>query len=339
MEKQITINIATKSIIKVILIILGLVFLYYIRDILLLIVIILILVAGLNPTLMLFDKYGFPRLLSVSLVYLFLFISTGLILYIIIPPVVEQIANIITNIPVLIDKLPESVSPYVYNKIISNQANLFNYSAQIKNIGQQFLEYIISFFGSITTIIMVLVVSFYLLLKHDSVEETFFSFITSDKKNQTIKIYQKISEKLGLWFRNRVVLSVLIGFFVFIALALLNVPYALTLGIIAGILDIVPIIGPIISTIVIAIMITVTGFWWQLAVMLAVIILLHQIEDNIIGPKLMGKVTGLSPVIIILVFAIGAKLGGMIGAVLAIPIAAGVYVLIQEWPSVKKLLF
>lgn len=339
MEKHITFNVSSRTIIKIVLIILGLVFLYLIRDILLLVFIVLIIVAGLNPILMFFDKFKIPRWISVSIAYLLLFAFAALLLYIIIPPAIEQTASLISSVPHLISKLPSSISIYINDKVVSDQQQLFSLSQQLKNISQSLMSYITSFFGSITAMIMILVISFYLLLKHDSVEETFFSFVPEEKRKHSIEIYNKISIKIGNWFRNRILLSLIITVVVFVFLRILNIPYALSLGVLAGILDVVPIIGPIVVAIITALIIALTGIWWQILASLIFYIVLHEIEDNYLGPKLLGKAIGLSPVIIILVFAIGAKLGGIVGAILSIPIAAGVYVLIQNWPYVKKNIF
>lgn len=339
MDKQININITTKTIVKIIISILLLVFLYYIKNIFIIILISLILVAGLDLILMIFDRYKIPRWLSIIIVYLICGLFVVLVFYIIIPPVVEQISNLIVNLPNILTKLPNFISSYLLENHLVDKQGLVIYSTQIKNIGNQLLTYVVSFFGSMSVFIMVITISTFLLLRHDSVEETFLHFFSPEKKKRMLAVYNKISVKLGKWLQSRFLLSLIIIICLFIILKLFHVPYALTLAIMAGILEIIPIIGPIASGTIIVLISYAVGSWWSALIILGLIIGLQQIQDNVVAPKLMGKAVGLSPVVVILVFAIGAELGGIIGAILAIPIAAVIYVIIEEWSEIKRIIF
>ncbi|MHA1381973.1 MAG: AI-2E family transporter, partial [Candidatus Helarchaeota archaeon] len=140
MNKKILIEISTKTIVKIILAILALIFLYFIRDILLLIFIVIIIIAGLDPTLMFFDRYKIPRWISVTFLYLFLTTFFILIIYIIAPPVIEQLVSLINNIPNIIDSLPDAVSSSL-SSYIRNQSEIFSISEQLKNISGSILNY------------------------------------------------------------------------------------------------------------------------------------------------------------------------------------------------------
>ncbi len=339
MQKEIIFNISFKAIIKILLAILFLLFLYLIRDILLLVFVVLIVVAGLGPTLIYFDKYKIPRWLSVTIVYILILAFLVLLFFLIIPPVIEQSSLLIKNIPFIIEKLPSSISEFISNNYATETEKFFSLSENLKNISNSVMEYTFTFFGSVSDFVLISIISFYLLLKQEAVEETFFSFFPDRKKEHMNKIYNKINQKLGKWIRSRVLLSFIITIITFIVLSLINVPYAMMLAVLAGILDIVPIIGPVFTGLVIGIIAYTTGSVWLAGLSVILFTLIIQFADNFIAPKLMGKAIGLSPVIIIIVFTIGAKLGGIIGAVLAIPFAAGIYVLIEEWESFKKAVF
>ena len=123
-----------------------------------------------------------------------------------------------------------------------------------------------------------------------------------------------------------------VGFLTFVGLRILGVKYALTLAVIAGILEIVPVIGPIISSIpAIIIGFTQSPFLGLLVLILYAVI--QQSENHIIVPKVMQKTTGLSPVVIVISFLIGAKLLGLLGILLAVPIAVILSVFVDEFIS------
>jgi predicted PurR-regulated permease PerM len=120
-----------------------------------------------------------------------------------------------------------------------------------------------------------------------------------------------------------------IGAAVYIGLLILGVPYALLLGLIAGLLEIIPYAGPILSSVPILIIAfsvsPIKGF-----ASLVLIIAIQQIENNILVPKIMQKATGLNPIISIVAMLVGVKFGGLVGALLAIPVATMLSVAVEE---------
>jgi len=123
---------------------------------------------------------------------------------------------------------------------------------------------------------------------------------------------------------------------VYIGLTIIGIPYALVLAIIAGILEIVPTVGPIIAGAIAALVALTIS---PLAALLVIILFLavQMLENTFIVPKVMQKAIGVSPVVIILAIIAGAKLLGVVGAIISIPIAASISVLIMEWPTISKI--
>ena len=143
------------------------------------------------------------------------------------------------------------------------------------------------------------------------------------------RIMIRIEEKLGSWLRGQIVLSFIIGGLVYIALAIPGVPFALPLAIIAGILEVVPVIGPIISAIP-AILIAFTSSPILAAYVAIAFFVIQQLENSLIVPQVMNKAVGLNPLIVILAVAIGGKLLGISGALLAVPITVVIQILIED---------
>ena len=123
--------------------------------------------------------------------------------------------------------------------------------------------------------------------------------------------------------------------FDFIGLAIVGVPYALILAIFAGIMEIIPYVGPIVSAVpgvVLGFLISPTlGF-----LALLVYLVSQQMENHVIVPQVMKKAVGLNPISVILALLIGARLGGAIGAILAIPVATGISLFINDLLEKRK---
>ena len=161
-------------------------------------------------------------------------------------------------------------------------------------------------------------VSFYLLLDYDHLRKSFAKLFPKELEEGVKLTLIKIDEKLGAWVRGQIMLSAIIAVISWTALTLLDMPFALPLALLAGILEIIPIIGPILSSIpaiIVALAISPT-----MGITVAIFYLVVQmLENNILVPKIMQKTVGLNPVVVILGVMIGTRFMGIIGALLAVP--------------------
>jgi len=168
---------------------------------------------------------------------------------------------------------------------------------------------------------VILVISFYLTVQEKGVKRFIMSLTPAKHQSYLSSLIERIQRKMGGWLRGQLLLMLIVGILTYIALRLIGLKYALVLALIAGILEIVPYIGPIIS----AIPAVILGFVQSPFLALLVIILyilIQQIESQIIAPQVMRRAVGLNPIITIIAILIGAKLAGILGIILAVPITA-----------------
>lgn len=150
------------------------------------------------------------------------------------------------------------------------------------------------------------------------------------QEKKVLVIISKLEKGLGRWVRGQLSLSFIVGTMTFVGLQLLGIPYALPLALVAGILEIVPIIGPIISAVpAILVGFTISPFIGIATA--AMFIVVQQLENHLIVPMIMSKVIGLQPPVIIVSLLIGAKLAGIGGAFLAPPILIILKIVIGEF--------
>ncbi len=330
MDKIVKVDISARAIIKVIVIIGTLYLMYLIRDIIALFFIVLILVAAFSPVV---DKWSkkITRAGAVIAVISIIILMLFVIIALIIPPLINQSIILIQNIPDFLAKFT-----WVRDHIPEIKQSLSSLSSQIGNFSSGIITITTNIFGGIVTLITAFVLFIYLLLDEKNLKSFILSLFSDDKKFMVADVVKKIATKAGNWFRGQIMLCSIIAIFDLICLYLLGIPYFLTLAVISGMLEFIPTIGPIIAgAIAVLVALSVSPIKALLVIVLYVVV--QQLENTFIVPKIMQKAVGLSPVVIIFAILIGAKLFGIIGVILSVPIAASLMVIVQDWPLIKKI--
>ena len=187
----------------------------------------------------------------------------------------------------------------------------------------------IGFVQSIIVFIAVITVLFYLLKDTTYLKNKFLEFFPEKMKKKASDIVIKIAEKVGGYVIASIISGLVIWLLIAISLLILNVDFAFSLGLIAGVLDIIPVLGPTIALTLIILSAFKKGIW---IVVIALVIFLgvQQISNNIVRPVVFGKFMDLHPLVIIFALLVGGKFGGLLGLILAPAIAAIISVLIDE---------
>lgn len=334
MENRMKIDISTSAIIKIILAVFGIWFLFAIREIVVLFFIVLVIVAAFSPLVDKMEKY-LPRfivLIILSIILLGFLTGVG---FLIIPPIVNQIGQIALNLPNILNHYAPVVQN-IQTSVNQYQDNLLNFSSQLGGFTSGIYASTVNFIGGVVAFVTILVLSFYLLLEKDAIQKSFSQITPTEHQERIFALIGKITTKMGNWLRGQGVLMIFVGVLDGIILLILGVPYALTLAVWGGLVEVIPYIGPWLG-LVPALIIAYTISPLTALLVLIAYILIQQLEGNILIPKIMGKAVGLSPVIIILSLLIGAKLMGILGVLISVPFAAALSVIVQEWSEIKKL--
>lgn len=291
--------------------------LFQIRGVILLIFVALIFALILDPLVnFLQKKWKWSRFAGASLIYLVLIAFIIFISTFFIKPLVEQTTNLLLQLPGLLTSLEFLPGVEGFDKKLSSSLldQLTLSSGDIVKVG-------LGAFSNIIAIFSVLVFSFYLLLDFDKVKDSFVDFFPEKEQKKLKKLLSDIEIKLGSWLRGQLILMLLVGLATFVGLSLLRVKYALPLALLAGFLEIIPMIGPTISAVPAIIVAGTDALWLGLATLL-LYILIQQLENNFIVPKVMQKAVGFNPLVTIVALLTGGKLFGVAGALLAIPVLA-----------------
>jgi predicted PurR-regulated permease PerM len=192
-----------------------------------------------------------------------------------------------------------------------------------------------SVFGGIFSFILLVVLSFYLAAQERGIENFLRLVSPLEYEPYIIDLWERSQQKLGRWFRGQILLGAIVGVMIFLGLTILGVNYSFILALIAAIFEIIPIVGPVLAAapaIIIALLQAP-----QIALLVVVLyIFVQQIESHLMVPIVMRKVVGLSPLVIVLALLVGAKLGGILGILLAVPVTAVLAEFIDDIDKKKR---
>ena len=270
------------------------------------------------------QRFKIPFYLSIPLIYLFFSLIFVISLYLLAPIIILEIKNILPNIQDYIENLGlKWLSDYfkAFSKTPTPEF-VFNTTKSVLN-----------FIGGLFNIILVLVLSFYIATQPNFIPD-FFRFFSKEKEDLYLKLFNKIKKKLSSWLAAQIFLMFSIGLSSYLLIFFLRLPYAGLIGLIAGITEIIPIIGPIIGATV-AIILTLSHDPNKILWVLIGFIIIQQLENNILVPLVAKTALKIKPVITLISILIGAKIGGVLGILAILPMMVILYEFYEEFYKIK----
>jgi predicted PurR-regulated permease PerM len=290
--------------------------------------------ASTEPTIRWLESRRVPRFISVPALYLLALGAFFGVFYSILPGLFSEIRGLSQQLPqryefFLQDVLSGSIATQVdFLKPAIDQA-LLNVQEQIGAVSANAFAVASMLFGGILSSLLVVVISFYLSLQRNGVERFLVVLTPLRHREYVSDLWRRIERRLGRWLQAQFVLAVFMGVSVFIILTVLGADFSITLAILAGILEIVPIVGPVAVGILMFLFVSIQSVLLALAVV-GLYILLQQVEQNFIIPGVMSRVIGVNPILLIIAVLVGAELAGFWGILLAIPLVAVIWEVVRD---------
>lgn len=294
----------------------------------------LVISSGLEFIVDFLERRGMPRTLGVISIFLGSILAFVVVIYLIVPFVVADLNSLLINLqksplvfwlsPLVNEITTQSLSAFVNQ--ISTQLFTMDSTSAFETASQ--------IAGSFGLGIAVIIISFYLSLSRDGIERFIKAVLPGAYEGYVLRVYERSRRKIASWFRTQILLTMAMGLSVWLALFLLGVKHAFLVGLIAGAFELMPFVGPILSGGVAMIFASATSTALVLYTLIFFLIL-HQIEANVLVPLLTRRSLGLHPVIVITSLLIGIELGGLLGAVIAVPAAAVIQEVVEEWSATK----
>lgn len=326
-KKTHAVNISSSTILRAIFIVLFLLFLYLIRDIIVIFIFALIIASAMTPIVNTLEKIKIPRVIGTLVVYILFFGIIAFLLYLVIPSIAKDFEKFSSNFPDYVEKLTLKFQSFTdrfskYQRVIDQLAIILNnVRDSLKGSASNMFSAALNVFGGVFSFFLILVISFYISVQKKGIQRVLTAIIPLHYRDYLLDLWERAQKKLGRWLQGQLFLGLIVGSMVYIGLYFLDVKYALILALIAGIFEIFPYIGPVLASIP-AIIIgllqaPILGLW-----VIILYVAIQQIENYLIVPLVIGKVVGLNPIVVILALLIGGKLGGLLGMILAVPLTA-----------------
>jgi predicted PurR-regulated permease PerM len=312
---------------------------YQVRNILLLIYIAGLLAVGFSPIVRLIEKQKvlpvgtrrFPRWLAILTLYLMILGALTGIGFLVFPPLVNQAQQLWTALPEMFER---AQSFLIAKGVLDHPLTLREAVERAPVSGGT--TAVGTVFGTITGVIggvfgffTILILTFYLLVEADQLRNSFIRMFPKSRRARVAAASRDVTMKVSAWLNGQLFLGTTIGVTSAIGLGLLGVPFFYVLALVAGIGELIPIVGPILSAIP-AILVAATVSWETALFVLIFFVVQQQFENHILVPKVMSRQVGVSAVTVIVSLLIGGNLLGILGAILAVPTAAILQVVFNE---------
>lgn len=340
MTNENTISISSGTILRVLLFAGLALLLYDLIHVVLVVLTAVVLASAIEPGVSALARHRVPRILSVILIYMGMMAGITLFIIFFLPPLVSSISDLVSQAPEYVRSL-QLESSFIADSIGTTQdpLSLSEIISRLQEISLQNTQDVFgvlsSVFGGVLNFVLIITLSFYLAVRRNGIEDFLRLVVPTQKEEYVIDLWERTRDKMGKWLQGQFILMAAVGLLVYIGLTILNVPNALLLGFIAGLLELVPVFGPILSAVP-AIAIAALSGGLSLALLTAgLFVVVQQVEGNIINPIVFTTTVGLSPIVVILAIVIGGHLAGFLGILLAVPFAAGLMEFAHDVDEVK----
>lgn len=308
-----------------------------IRGIVIIVILGVILASAIDPLVRRLRRVGLSRGQAVLAVYLLLASALALTGYLVIPPLISQAIELFNGTPEILANLREQFATSNNDFVRTTGVRFVDrarlaydeYKASPPIERETAMGFASSVIGFVFAIFSVLIVAFYWTTEKATIKRLVLGLFPADKRDYAHDVWDEIEAKLGGWTRGQAVLCGAIGLLSGVAYYAIGLDFWLPLAIFAGITELIPFIGPILGGSAAAI-IALTESWQKALLVVVIVFLIQQLEGAVLVPRVMKNAVGLSPLSVILAVFIGGALLGVIGAIIAIPVAAAVQVLVQN---------
>ncbi|MEA4910842.1 hypothetical protein SDC9_21650 [bioreactor metagenome] len=340
------IEITDKTILRTIFWVLLFVALFYFRSIVLVLFFSVLLASIVNRFASVLKRIKIPRVVSIVLFYLF---SLGLIIFVgysFLPAGVKYAGSILSSLPDLLNsfKAYSPVPSTWYGDFLSYLSNSVQ-AIDVNELSSQIKDWIFntsvanssSFIITLVHIFITVVVSFYISLSEEGVQN-FLRLVTPKKYEEyIITLFERVDKKMSSWFLGQILVAFIVALTIYIVLLAFKIPFALPIAFLAGVFELLPLLGTMLAAV------PALFFAWNMGgLSLAILILIaffliSQLSSYFFYPKIVGKFINMPTVVIIIAIFAGAEIGGFWGALIAIPLTTIIMEILSDFNEYKKL--
>lgn len=288
----------------------------------------LIVATFMNGPIAFLTKLKIPRVIAAILVYLFLAALFGFVVYLLVPIFTNEVASFTNLLPK--DSKVATIVNLITDpntiKTLSNPENTKKTASIVSQLESLFADggNLVRSSGLVITgvvnVILAMVIAFYFSIENQGIDRFLRLVTPRENEDYVVGLWHRVRAKISSWFKGQVILACVLGALTYVALALLGVPYALLLSLVALLFSIVP-FGIVFATIPALAVAFIAGGLPLALLVLGIYVVLQQIENHVFQPLFVKRTTGLPPIVVIIALAAGTTLAGVVGLFVAVPVA------------------
>ncbi len=336
MKEEKVLDLSWEALFKIALAVIFFYVLFEIKDIIVWFIFALVISILFNPGIEFLKKFKVPRAIATTAIYLAVFGLLSMVLYSAVVILITEVEQLSLVLPYYFQELSPVLRDFGIHALEDIETFVTEIRGSLRELSSAFFSVSFSVFGGIFTTIFVLTMAFFLSLEGRIVERGLIVIFPKKYEKYAFNLWRKCQNKVSSWFLTRILSCLFVGIAIYISCLIIGVKYPLSLGLIAGAMNFIPYIGPLISGILIFLITAIDSFAKGVFIII-VFGLVQLIENSVITPVLSQKFIGLSPVLVIMSLAIGGALWGLLGALLAIPLAGILFEFLKEFLEKKKL--
>ncbi len=309
---------------------------FALRDVLVTVFVAAVLSAALDPWIGFLERRGLPRPAALALLFFGILGLVVLFAFTFVPLAADQVRQLAANLPDIyrrsVEVLRSSGSPQAAAMV---ENALHALSQGLGEAAKSAFGKALGFVRGVASLFGVLILTFYMTMDQPGLRAAIVELAPRARRARAERLFDSAKRRLGLWLRGQVLLGVVIGALSYLGLVILHVKFALVLALLAGVTELIPVIGPFIGAVP-AILVAASdhpllGLW--VAVLYVVI---QQLENHLLVPRIMAEATGLNPIVVIVAILAAGTLAGIVGVLLAVPAAIIVKVLLDDWRAERE---
>ncbi len=279
------------------------------------------------------ERYRIKRGPAILIVYVLVLLILAGVVALLVPLIANEVQTLRANIPDyerrlngLLARLPRrNGQPLQVNDFFGAIGSAA--SGAVGEVGRG----VRAFGSTLVTLLLIFVMAFFLAVDVRFAERIVRRFMPPAARERTLGIMGRIGTSLGFWVRAQLLLALFFGVAFGIGMLILRVPYAFTLGVLGAVLEIIPYVGGVVTIILAVLVALTTGKLWLVIAVVVWYTIVVNVEAHVVAPKLVGEIVGLHPLVVVLALFLGAEVLGILGALLAVPIAVIVQTLLDEF--------
>ncbi len=331
MKDHISISISAGTIIKLLALLTLAGLLFYVSEFLVALLVAVVLASAVEMPVRVMGKWGLPRGLSVISIFVSLILVVVAVVFIFIPPLADDIARFIKTIPTILDSIRIFGKDMGFKDLslavqeLSRDISKGQVLTVLKNTlfgTSGFFATTSAVIGSIVNLGLTFVLAFYLALEENGVQKFLRLVVPKAQEDYITNLWARAQHKIGMWMQGQLLLSLLVALLVYIPMLILDMPYATLLALLAFFGELIPVVGLSIATVPALLLAWIHGGTSLLGIVALVYLIIGQLENHVLYPKVMNKMVGVPSVVVIISLVIGAKLAGIWGVLLSVPMAA-----------------